>query len=133
MEWEEKRALTSHVPPQGSMLFSGEIIIWPFCLSFTPKWNQVWLMLATTLPHHPCRSLCSLCNQNNPAPSPNPQNVTSYSPWLVDPSEVLCQELASFCPSSGRSKILGWTRISQEHQGHFDCFKLQHGILGGTS
>lgn len=92
------------------------------------KWKQIWLILAMTSPTIIADFLCFSCNQNNPAPNTGPQKVTTHSkdrnsPWLADPSEVLCQKLSLLCPFSGRSKYLEWPRTSQESQGEVQLLK----------
>lgn len=92
------------------------------------KWKQIWLIFAMTSPTLTTDFLCFSCNQNNPAPNTGPQKVTSRikdrnSPWLADPSEVLCQKLSLLWPFLGRSKHPKWPRISQESQGEVQLLK----------
>lgn len=67
-----------------------------------------------------------------------PQHVTSHSkdrssPWLADPSELLCCKLSLLGPYSGKARAWSGQELPRSFQGKFTCLKLQPDILGSTS
>lgn len=99
-----------------------------FCLSFTPKWNQVWLILAMTSPIPRTGSLCSSYNQNNPAPNTDPwMSLLTAKSGIVPGQLIRLKFYVRSYPCSASPQGEAGARMTKnfpEHQGEVQLLKI---------